>query len=79
MRTFRRGHILEVSEIDKAYDSCILASSRRENGSIICNVLKSHTEYSWLVSVPAAVYKKLEAEWPVTVEKTKREVGIYKD
>jgi len=34
MRTFRRGHILEVSEIDKAYDSCILASSRRENGSI---------------------------------------------
>jgi len=79
MGTPKRGHILEVSKLDGAYDSCILAPSRRENGSIICNVLKSHTEYSWLVSVPAAVYKKLEAECPVTVEKTKREMGIYKD
>ncbi|MEK6887362.1 MAG: hypothetical protein AABX14_00280 [Candidatus Aenigmatarchaeota archaeon] len=78
MGTPRRGHILEVSEIDKAYDSCILASSRRENGSIICNVLKRHTEYVWLVSVPTAAYQKLEAEWPVTVERTKIELGIYK-
>jgi len=78
MGVYRRGHILDVSEIDKAYDSCILASSRRENGSIICNILKHHTEYAWLVSVPAAVYQKLEAEWPVTVEKIKRELGIYK-
>jgi len=31
-----------------------------------------------MVSVPAPVYEKLETNWHVTVEKIKREMGIYK-
>lgn len=78
MAKIKRGRIVEVSKLDETYDSCALTSFDGRNGSIICNILKSGRHYGWMVSVPTGVYRKIETEWPVTVEKIKRELGIYK-